>query len=133
MVRRGGAPARPAHRLPRAGVDADARAVRALFESRYGTVPTSFVFPRNQVGHLDVLARHGVTTVRENPTPWFWSATAASEQRVLTRGMRLADALVPLGRRAFDVRKRVHRASHFVRFALPDASEAVRDLDALAR
>lgn len=46
-----------------------ATAVDTLGE--YGIEPTSFVFPRNDVGHLDVLADHGIETYRGVDARWY--------------------------------------------------------------
>jgi hypothetical protein len=79
----------------------------------------SFVFPRNQVAHTDVLREAGIRSWRQNPDAFFWSATAAREQSLLVRGLRLADALAPLGRRTSPATQ--CRSSHFVRVNLGDA------------
>jgi len=99
---------------------ADTAAVNALFHDRWQSRPTSFVFPRNQVAFTDVLKDAGISTWRDNPRPFFWGPSTARTQSALVRGLRLADALVPLGSRSTDRREPIHRASHFVRFSLPD-------------
>ena len=51
------------------------RACRRVAEAD-GVDLRSFVFPRNRVGHLDVLVRHGFSTYRERPPPPFSSSPA---------------------------------------------------------
>ena len=97
---------------------ADADAVVSLFRDRWDSRPSSVVFPRNQVGHTDVLRTRGVTAWRENPHPSFWNATAASEQTRIVRLCRIADAMAPLGRRTAPAVE--HRASFFVRMNLAE-------------
>ncbi|HSO33788.1 MAG TPA: polysaccharide deacetylase family protein [Labilithrix sp.] len=99
---------------------ADAAAVVALFRDKWNEAPRSFVFPRNQVAFEDVLAQHGIRIWRANPTPFFWSATTSAQQSIVVRALRVADALAPLGTRTYRREGEVHRASHFVRFTLPE-------------
>jgi peptidoglycan/xylan/chitin deacetylase (PgdA/CDA1 family) len=103
----------------RRDAEADAESMTSLFRRKWGTRPTTFVFPRNQVGFVDVLQRHGVEVWRDNPLPFYWSLTTGGQRTGLIRALRLADALLPMGTRSFDRHAPVHRASHFVRFALP--------------
>ena len=98
---------------------ADAAAMVTLFREKWNDVPRSFVFPRNQVAFEDVLAEHGMRAWRENPTPFFWSATTAAQQSAVVRVLRLADSLAPLGTRTYHRTPGRQRASHFVRFSLP--------------
>lgn len=103
----------------RRDVDADARAVRQLFEGRFGVTPTSFVFPRNQVEFVDVLARHGIDVVRDNPPTWYHRKTAESEESALIRALRLVEALAPVGSRAYASGRGRQHASYFMRVNLP--------------
>jgi peptidoglycan/xylan/chitin deacetylase (PgdA/CDA1 family) len=98
---------------------ADADAMVALFRERWGGIPRSFVFPRNQVAHTDVLRSRGIHSWRDNPETFYWRSTAAAEQSRLARALRLADSMLPLGRRAAPLR--AQRASYFVRVGLPGA------------
>ena len=98
---------------------ADADAMVQLFRDRWQSSPRSFVFPRNQVAYTDVLRERGIRSWRENPTPFFWRATAASEQSKSIRLLRLSDSILPLGRRVAP--ERAQRASYFVRVGLPAA------------
>ena len=97
---------------------ADCAAVARLFKERTGSAPTSFVFPRNQVDHTDLLTRAGIARWRTNPRPAFWNATRSDEQSLGVRFLRMADSLAPLGTRRAPAAE--HRASYFVRFDLPD-------------
>jgi hypothetical protein len=100
--------------------EADAAAMAALFRARWGTAPSSFVFPRNQVAHLPALRRAGISAFRINPSAWYWDATASHEQTRSARALRLLDAFAPLGRRTYRVGlEGSQRSSHFVRFNLP--------------
>jgi len=98
---------------------ADAAAMTALFQDRWGARATSFVFPRNQIAFPEVLADAGISVWRGNPTPFYWNANAATSRSPLRRALRLADALAPFGTRHYR-RGEPDRASHFVRFALPE-------------
>lgn len=102
----------------REDAEADTAAVERLFRERWRARATSFVFPRNQVEHVDVLSQHGITSYRLNPTPFWWNATASREQSKRVRALRLADAVLPLGRRGYA--EGSARASHFIRFNLPE-------------
>lgn len=106
--------------IQRGDVDADARAVRALFEERFGVAPKSFVFPRNQVGFVDVLRERGIEVVRDNPATWYWDTASPRAHSRAARALRMADALLPLGKRSFHAGGAAHRASQFVRFDLPE-------------
>ena len=58
----------------------------------------SFVFPRNQVqdSYLEVLTEFGYRVYRGNPQHWLYASGHKVAGGVLGRGMRLADAYVPL-------------------------------------
>ena len=99
-------------------VVADSRAVAAAFEEKFGIMPTSFVFPRNQLGHVDLLRQAGIRRWRTNPRARSWNATRRDEQSRLTRGMRLIDALAPIGSRRAPSHEM--RASYLIRFPLSD-------------
>jgi hypothetical protein len=96
---------------------ADTNAMAKLFRDRWQTQPVSFVFPRNQVGHVDVLREGGIRFWRETSEPFYWRATAAVEQSKIARVLRFADAFLALGRRVAPTKSQ--RASYFVRFGLP--------------
>jgi hypothetical protein len=95
----------------------DTDAMVELFRDRGLSPATSFVFPRNQVAHTDVLRERGIEAWRENPTPFYWQSTTAIEQSRTARALRLSDAFLPLGRRAAPAE--AQQASYFVRMGLP--------------
>ena len=99
---------------------ADSRAVAKIFSDKFGTVPTSFVFPRNQVSHLEKLREAGIRRWRSNPKAAWWNATRRDEQSRLVRGVRMLDSLAPLGTRRAPSHEM--RASYLVRFPLPDSA-----------
>ena len=55
-----------------------------------GIVPRSFVFPRNQIGHLDLLGKHGFTCYRGRDASWH---QLAESRGALHRIGHLADVL----------------------------------------
>jgi hypothetical protein len=63
--------------------------VRAATE--LGVTPRSFAFPRNRVGHLDVLREHGFTCFRGPDPPWY--AMGRGNYGSLKRAAHLADAI----------------------------------------
>ena len=67
--------------------------VRACVEAaaELGISPRSFAFPRNSVGHLDVLREQGFTCFR-GPEP-VWYARGGGARRMLERGGHLADVI----------------------------------------
>jgi hypothetical protein len=93
--------------------------MRRLFRDRWGTAPRSMVFPRNQVAYTDVLEAQGISRWRENPEVFFWSERIGAHPPAPIRLLRIADALAPLGRRTVPLEGQP-RASHFIRFALPE-------------
>jgi peptidoglycan/xylan/chitin deacetylase (PgdA/CDA1 family) len=54
----------------------------------------SFVFPRNAVGHLDLLAEAGLRTFRGPDVGWF--RTAARAGRIASRAANFADKFLPI-------------------------------------
>ncbi len=59
---------------------------------RHGVDMKSFVFPRNAIGHLNVLSRNGFTSYRGVAPAWFESLPGP-----LVRFGRLADTFLPIG------------------------------------
>jgi peptidoglycan/xylan/chitin deacetylase (PgdA/CDA1 family) len=101
-----------------ADVLADSQAVAAAFGEKFGVIPTSFVFPRNQVNYTDALMQAGIERWRTNPKVSCWNATRREEQSRLVRGLRLFDSLAPVGTRRAPSQEM--RASYLVRFPLND-------------
>jgi len=102
-------------------VAGDLEAVRRLWTDRFGRAPVSLVFPRNQPNFLDVVAQAGIRVWRGNPLPWYYNRFASRHQDIVSRGLRFADALIPLAHTASAIDGRDCRASAFVRFDLPHA------------
>lgn len=97
-------------------VAADSRAIASLFEQRFGMIPTSFVFPRNQVAQTGTLEECGIRRWRANPRPFYWDTMRREEQSRWIRGLRLVNDVLPTGtRRAWSHEV---RASYLLRFPL---------------
>ena len=73
---------------------ADATAVAELFERKFGSPPRSFVFPRNQVGFVDVLEQHGLRHVRTNPATAVWNAPIGVREWGPLRAVRFAESFI---------------------------------------
>jgi hypothetical protein len=101
---------------------ADAEAMVRVFGDRIGGRPRSFVFPRNQVGFVDVLRAHGIEQWRANPGPWYWDAATTTENVGLARAMRLVDSLAPVGSRRNRAHRGEQRSSYLVRVTLPEVA-----------
>ncbi|MBX2827784.1 MAG: polysaccharide deacetylase family protein [Flavobacteriaceae bacterium] len=56
----------------------------------------SIVFPRNQLSqsHIDICAKHGITSYRGNPKHWIYRAVPGKEQHLIRRMLRLIDTYV---------------------------------------
>ena len=104
-------------------VRADCSAVNQLFADRWGTAPSSYVFPRNQENHVDTLRECGINQWRSNPDAWYWDTSRPTT--MVTRGLRAADGFSPWPHRGVRVARGAQRASHFVRLALPKAAWAL--------
>lgn len=98
----------------------DSDAMNALFLDRWGTRPASFVFPRNQENHVGVLQESGIRSWRSNPDSWYWDT--ARPTTPVTRSLRAADGFLPWPDRGGSADPQRQRASHFVRFGLPNAA-----------
>lgn len=72
-----------------------AQQAAALFGSRM----TSLVFPRNQFNpaYLRTCFEQGITTIRSNPSNWFWSPVTNTGSSMLRKLVRTADAYVQVG------------------------------------
>ena len=70
--------------------DSELKACRAEAE-RWGITLKSFVFPRNSVGHLDVLAHNGFTAFRGQAPDWY-----AGLRGPVRKLARLWESLLPL-------------------------------------
>ena len=72
--------------------EADLAAARAIHEL-HGLEFTSFVFPRNMVDHLQLLARAGIKVFRGTDHGWY---TAAPGHHPIGRILHLVDTMIPL-------------------------------------
>lgn len=77
--------------------DADCICQKAIF-SEYGLVPTSLVFPRNQVKKefLTVAAENGITAYRGNQNHWLYRNGHFTPYGILGRAVRKADGYFAL-------------------------------------
>jgi peptidoglycan/xylan/chitin deacetylase (PgdA/CDA1 family) len=79
--------------IDKAAARADLNFARAIHRA-HGLAFKSLVFPRNAVGHLDVLAEAGLATYRGPDLQWF--PVLAGPARPITRAANLADKLLPI-------------------------------------
>ncbi len=101
----------------------DCSAVNRLFADRWNTAPASYVFPRNQENHVEILREAGIHQWRSNPASWYWDTSRPTT--MVTRCLRAADGFAPWPHRGVRATSGAQRASHFVRLALPDAAWAL--------
>ncbi len=106
--------------VTRADLGRDCDAMNALFADRWGLSPSSFVFPRNQKAHVDILEEAGIEAWRSNPSSWYWDTSRPTNP--ITRGLRAADAFLPWPNRRVSHTETSQRASHLVRFGLADSA-----------
>lgn len=104
-------------------VTADLCAVSDLWSERFGESPISLVFPRNQVGFINVISEASLQVLRGPEGPWFHSGTIATNRSILPRALRLVDSLNPLAHHAGALEElqslAMTRASLFLRVNLP--------------
>lgn len=69
--------------------------------SNYNAHIQSLVFPRNQFNgeYLKVCAEEGITSVRSNPTDWFWHIDSTQEESKWKRLNRGVDAYFQIGKK----------------------------------
>lgn len=99
---------------------ADSMAVESLWLEKFGIVPVSLVFPRNQSAFLDLLPDTPIRIWRGPEAAWFHDCTAQDNNTALPRVLRLFDSVNPFIRRATAVMDGMTKASLFVRFNLPE-------------
>src|SRR5882762_487190 len=77
---------------------ADLEAAVAVARAKLGRRPESIVFPRNQVAppYLGVCREVGLVAYRGNLAGWTYRARSEERESLFRRGVRLADAYVPL-------------------------------------
>jgi peptidoglycan/xylan/chitin deacetylase (PgdA/CDA1 family) len=98
---------------------ADHAATVMLFRERFGTTPTSLVFPRNQVAFLSFFRTQGISAWRDNESSWYYQLTRHTNHPVV-RGLRLIDALTPWRARGGTFSGDRSPSTLFVRVYLPE-------------
>ena len=80
--------------------DADLQQAFHLAE-KFNVKLKSLVFPRNQFNenYLEVCAKHGIDTVRTNPSDWYWDTT--KQDTILSKIARTGDAYFSLGKKSY--------------------------------
>ena len=73
------------------GFDGELKACRAVAAERDINLK-SFIYPRNEVAHVDTLARNGFTSYRGVAPTWAWRVPGTTGKRVA----RLADHFLPI-------------------------------------
>lgn len=102
-----------------ADVAADLAAVSRLYQERFGIVPRSLVFPRNQPAFLDVVRASTIRISRGNPGAWYYECEDSRHNGPLARALKLMDGINPLCRLAAPLVHDMTRASMFLRLNLP--------------
>lgn len=102
-----------------ADVAADLAAVTELYQERFGFVPRSLVFPRNEHAFLEVIRASPIKIWRGNEAAWYYECQGDASNWILPRALRLVDSLIPLRTRAASIEDDMTRASLFLRFNLP--------------
>ncbi len=98
---------------------ADHVATTRLFRERFNTVPTSLVFPRNQIAFLNFYRTNGITVWRDNERSWYFNITQHAAHPIL-RALRLADALTPFWMRGGQFSGGGTTSTLFIRVNLPE-------------
>ena len=76
---------------------ADLKAAKRIAKEKFGQVPVSLVFPRNQydANAILVAGTEGFSALRSNPRDWFWQHT--EDESFVKRIFRTGDTLISLG------------------------------------
>lgn len=106
-------------------VKADLDAVGRLSRQRFGAVPVSLVFPRNQVAFLDMTRACGIRMWRGNEIGWYYDCNETSRSRPVARVRRLLDSLNPWTCHASPIEGDMTRATLFLRTNLPSSAWAL--------
>lgn len=99
---------------------ADMAAVEKLWKERFGVVPISLVYPRNQSAFVNLLDQTSIGIWRGSEPAWFYDCTSQRSNTLLPKALRLVDSINPWVRRASRLKRGMVRASLFVRFELPE-------------
>lgn len=72
----------------------------------FGVVLKSLVFPRNQFRdeYLKICFEEGISSVRSNPTDWFWNINNDAIDTLPKKLWRTADAYLPLSKTCFSLK-----------------------------
>jgi len=113
----------------------DLRVAVQVAREKIGQGPQSIVFPRNQysAAYTAVCSELGLVAYRGNPSHWAYRARRDEDESWLRRGMRLADAYVPLTGRGWpplDIAERAPVDVPATRYLRPYAP-ALRHLEPL--
>jgi len=98
----------------------DMAAVEKLWRERFGVIPVSLVFPRNQSGFLEELDLTSIKIWRGNESAWFYNNNTHSNNSLYPRLLRFSDSLNPFTNRISRLENKMVRASMFIRFSLPE-------------
>lgn len=72
--------------------------LNAAIESarRFGVMLQGIVFPRNQIGYLEICRQAGLTAYRGNEKSWLYAGGTHPGENIVRRGLRLLDAYLNL-------------------------------------
>jgi len=78
---------------------------------KFGTALTSLVFPRNQFReeYLKICFEEGISSVRSNPSDWFWDINNDSIDTLPKKIYRTADAYIPLSKTCFSLNELIFK------------------------
>jgi peptidoglycan/xylan/chitin deacetylase (PgdA/CDA1 family) len=99
----------------------DLEAVFLLWMERFGFVPKSLVFPRNQYAFLDTIEDCNIKIWRGNPSLWYYECTDSRTNRLFPRSLRFKDSVNPYLKLSCPTEQRMTRATLFLRTDLPEA------------
>jgi peptidoglycan/xylan/chitin deacetylase (PgdA/CDA1 family) len=97
----------------------DLATANELHSERFGSIPSSLVFPRNQPAFLEVVRASPVKIWRGNARAWYYECEDSEHSGPVPRALKLIDAFNPFTRRAARLEGDMNRASLFLRLNLP--------------
>ncbi|GAB1152049.1 MAG: polysaccharide deacetylase family protein [Shewanella algae] len=82
----------------KAEFDSDCRSIAKLFLRKFGVIPKSIVFPRNQVNgsYLNILESNQIKCFRGTPSHWAYKTESRKQRSTLKRIYRLLDSYLPI-------------------------------------
>ncbi|MBI5418334.1 polysaccharide deacetylase family protein [Candidatus Poribacteria bacterium] len=98
----------------------DLSAVSSLWEERFGVIPVSLVFPRNQYAFIPAIRKAGIKIWRGNETTWYFDCNESASNYLYIRALRILDSINPFIRAACPLEGDMSRSSLFLRLNLPD-------------